>query len=110
MDTAKILKEEVQNPPTIYYIETTDNPIEASFLQRNNKVPRSYTILSYIYLGHFVCLCVCHNCGTLIYSFSFSNQTDQGDGGFGEEGNGEIGKEQIGEGGCEETFLCLSLN
>ena len=78
MDTVKILKEEVQNPPTIYYIETTDNPIEASFLQRNNKVPRSYTILSYIYLGHFVCLCVCHNCGTLIYSFSFSNQTDQG--------------------------------
>ena len=40
-------------------------------------------ILSYIYLRYFVCLCViecvCHNCRTLCYSFSFSNQTDQGD-------------------------------
>ncbi len=43
--------------------------------------------LSYIYLGYFVCLCVivcvcvcvCHNCGTLCYSFSFGNQTDEGD-------------------------------
>jgi hypothetical protein len=41
--------------------------------------------LSYICLGYFVCLCVivcvcvCHNCGRLCYSFSFSNQTDQGD-------------------------------
>ncbi len=35
--------------------------------------------LSYIYLGYFVCVSVCHNCGTLCYSFSFSNQTDQGD-------------------------------
>ena len=24
-------------------------------------------------------MCVCHNCGTLCYSFSFSKQTDQGD-------------------------------
>jgi hypothetical protein len=24
-------------------------------------------------------VCVCHNCGTLCYSFSFGNQTDQGD-------------------------------
>jgi hypothetical protein len=30
-------------------------------------------------LGYFVCVSVCHNCGTLSYSFSFSNQTDQGD-------------------------------
>ena len=39
--------------------------------------------LSYIYLGYFVCLCVivcvCHNCGTHCYSFSFGNQTDKGD-------------------------------
>jgi hypothetical protein len=39
--------------------------------------------LSYIYLGYFVCLCVCvcvTICvGTLCYSFSLSNQTDQGD-------------------------------
>jgi hypothetical protein len=35
--------------------------------------------LSYIYLGYFVCVSVCHNCGTLCYSFSFSNQTDQED-------------------------------
>ena len=38
--------------------------------------------LSYIYLGYFVCVCVCvcvTICvGTLCYSFSFSNQTDQG--------------------------------
>jgi hypothetical protein len=48
--------------------------------------------LSYIYLGSSVChipvvlsschpviLASCHNCGTLCYSFSFNNQTDQGD-------------------------------
>jgi hypothetical protein len=38
---------------------------------------------SIIYLSRVLCLCVClsvcHNCGTLSYSFSFSNQTDQGD-------------------------------
>jgi hypothetical protein len=28
----------------------------------------------------------------------------------GRDMDGEIGKRQIGEGGCEETFLCLSLN
>ncbi len=41
--------------------------------------------LSYIYLGYFVglcvmvCVCVTICCGTLTYSFSFGNQTDQGD-------------------------------
>ena len=35
--------------------------------------------LSYIYLGYFVCVSVIHNCGTLCYSFSFINQTDQRD-------------------------------
>ncbi len=35
--------------------------------------------LSYIYLGYFVCVCVTICCGTLCYSFSFGNQTDQGD-------------------------------
>jgi hypothetical protein len=35
--------------------------------------------LSYVYLGCFVCVSVCHNCRTLCYSFSFNNQTDQGD-------------------------------
>ena len=47
--------------------------------------------LSYIHLGSSVChipvvlsschpviLASCHNCGTLCYSFSFNNQTDQG--------------------------------
>jgi hypothetical protein len=76
------------------------------------------TSLSYIYLGYFVCLCVivcvCHNCGTLCYSFSFGNQTDQGDETEGLEREGlkmeRYGKGQIGEGGCEETFHCLSLN
>ena len=38
-----------------------------------------------IYLPRVLCLsvcvyvCVCHNCGTLCYSFSFGNQTDHGD-------------------------------
>jgi hypothetical protein len=40
-------------------------------------------LVSYIYLGYFVCLCVivcvCHICGTHCYSFSFGNQTDKGD-------------------------------
>jgi hypothetical protein len=41
--------------------------------------------LSYIYLGYFVCVCVCVCvcvticCRTICYSFSFINQTDQGD-------------------------------
>ncbi len=34
-------------------------------------------------MRNFVCLCVikcvCQNCGTLCYSFSFGNQTDKGD-------------------------------
>ena len=68
--------------------------------------------LSYIYLGYFVCLSVCHNCGTLIYSFSFGNQTDQGDETEGLKREGlkmeRYGKGQIREGGCEETFHCLS--
>jgi hypothetical protein len=36
---------------------------------------------------------------------------ETGDGGFGDGGiiNGEIGKRQIGEGGCEKTFLGLSI-
>jgi hypothetical protein len=46
-------------------------------------VPLCCAFLSYIYLGYFVCLCVivcvCHNNGTLCYSFSFGNQTDHGD-------------------------------
>ncbi len=43
------------------------------------------TYKSDIYLGYFVCVCVCvcvcvTICvGTLCYSFSFNNQTDQGD-------------------------------
>jgi hypothetical protein len=59
-----------------------------------------------------VCVCVTICVGTLCYSFSFSNQTDQGDETDGlkrEDRDGEIGKGQIGEGGCQETFLCLSL-
>jgi hypothetical protein len=42
---------------------------------------------SFIYLSRILCLsschpvilASCHNCGTLCYSFSFNNQTDQGD-------------------------------
>jgi hypothetical protein len=67
--------------------------------------------LSYIYLGYFVCLCVCHNCGTHCYSFSFGNQTDQGDEtkGLEREGqDGEIGKGQIVEGWYERTYHCLN--
>jgi hypothetical protein len=52
-----------------------------------------------------VCVCVCHNCGTRTYSFSFSNQTDHGDETEGlERGrdmDGEIGDGEIEEGGCE---------
>ncbi len=45
----------------------------------NEDLVYSYlSYLSYIYLGYFVCVSVIHNCGTLCYSFSFSNQTDQG--------------------------------
>jgi hypothetical protein len=70
-------------------------------------------VLSYIYLGYFVCLCVTICCGTLSYSFSFGNQTEQGrrDGGFAEGGieMERYGKGQIGEGGCEYTYHCLSL-
>ncbi len=58
-----------------------------------------------------VCVCVTICCGTICYSFSFSNQTDQGEEteGLKMEGikEGEIGKEQIMERGCEETFHCL---
>ncbi len=67
----------------------------------------------HIYLGYFVCVSVCHNCGTLCYSFSFSNQTQRRrDGGFGEGGieMERYGKGQTGEGGCEYTCHCLSLN
>jgi hypothetical protein len=66
---------------------------------------------SIIYLSRVLCLsvcdsvCVCHNCGTLCYSFSFGNQTDQGDETEGLEREGlkmEIyGKGHIEEGGCE---------
>jgi hypothetical protein len=59
-----------------------------------------------------VIVCVCHNCGTLCYSFSFNNQTDQGDEKDGLQREGlkmeRYRKGQIGEGGCEETFHCLS--
>ncbi len=59
-------------------------------------------------------MCVCHYCGTLCYSFSFSNQTDQGDEMEGKEREGlemeRYGEGKIGEGGCEYTYNCLSLN
>jgi hypothetical protein len=82
--------------------------------------------LSYIYLGSSVChipvifrsyschIPVCRSCGTLIYSFSFNNQTDQGETRWrvcrGRDfRDGEIGDGEIEEGGCEETFHCKSL-
>jgi hypothetical protein len=48
---------------------------------------KTTTKFSIIYLSWVLCLsvcdcvceCVCHNCGTHCYSFSFNNQTDQGD-------------------------------
>ncbi len=40
-------------------------------------------IIFIIYLSRILCLCVCVCvticCGTVCYSFSFNNQTDQGD-------------------------------
>jgi len=39
----------------------------------------SVSNLSYICLGYYVCVCVTICVGTLCYSFSFINQTDQGD-------------------------------
>jgi hypothetical protein len=51
-----------------------------------------------------VCVCVCHKCGTLSYSFCFSNQFDQGDEteGLAMEGlEMEIGDGEVEEGGCE---------
>ncbi len=56
-----------------------------------------------------VCVCVTICVGTLCYSFSFINQTDQGDEteGLQREGGGEIGKGQMREGGCEYTYHCL---
>jgi hypothetical protein len=59
-----------------------------------------------------VCLCVTICLGTLCYSFSFNNQTDQGDETEGLQREGlemerYIGKRQIGEGGWEKTFHCL---
>ncbi len=57
-----------------------------------------------------MCVCVTICVGTLCYSFSFSNQTDQGGETEGSKRekirDGEIGKRQIEEGGCEETFHC----
>ena len=52
--------------------------------------------------------------GTLRYSICFNNQTDSRgrDGGFEEGGIRDGGKKvdgEIEEGGCEETFFCLSL-
>ena len=46
---------------------------------RRNRREQGRNNLSYIYLGYFVCVSVIHNCGTLCYSFSFINQTDQRD-------------------------------
>ncbi len=76
-------------------------------------------IISYIYLGYFVCLCVieCVCVSQFVAersAFLFVlviKLTKRRDGGFGEGGirDGEIGKGQIEEGGCEETFHFLSL-
>ncbi len=59
-----------------------------------------------------VCVSQLRNALLFFYSFSFGNQTDQGDETEGLEKEGlkmeRYGKGQIGEGGCEETFHCLS--
>jgi hypothetical protein len=100
--------------------ETENTPLPIRLYQVVNIPYCTRTYLSYIYLGYFVCLCVivcvcvcvCHNCRTLCYSFSFGNQTDQGDETEGLKREGlkmeRYGKGQIGEGGCEETFHCFS--
>ncbi len=55
------------------------------YVFKNLKVRNKLETELIIYLPWVLCLsvcdsvCVCHNCGTLCYSFSFSNQTDQGD-------------------------------
>ena len=63
-----------------------------------------YIYISIIYLPRVLCLsvcdsvcvCVCHNCGTLCYSFSFSNQTDQGDETEGLEREGQRWRDRKG--------------
>ena len=95
-----------------------------SFRENPRKIERCQTICAnflfyyssfIIYLPRVLCLSVCHNCGTLSYSFSFGNQTDSGDEGEGlkREGYRWISMERdrsVREGVNEETFLCLSLN
>ncbi len=78
-------------------------------------------LLFIIYLSRVLCLCVCVTicCGTICFSFSFSNQTDYRDEteGLEREGMGlereEIKKERYGGRDCrgkwEATFHCLSL-
>ncbi len=76
--------------------------------------------LSYIYLGYFVCLCVIacvcvshfvseRSAILLVLAIRLTQET-RGRDWRGRDTDGEIGKRQIGEGGCEETFHCLSLN
>jgi hypothetical protein len=80
----------------------------------------SYIIsfLSYIYLGYFVCLCVSvcvcvsqfvsERSAILLVLLIKLTQDTRRRVWRGRDMDGEIRRGQIGEGGCEETFHCLS--
>ncbi len=100
----------------IYYYIIRVGGLQESSRSFDELLAATVQYLSYIHLGSSVChpviLSSCHSCGTLSYSLCLSNQTDQGDEREGFEREGlevEGGKGQIAEGGCEKTFLGLSI-